>query len=152
MADINLEKIEITDRPVFKIVALVIMTVVFAVAFYLLEFVWWLGAYSLYGLILPGVLVLLWELIKHRHFWMVWLPMATILVGCMLLFDDIGWLSTLLGFLYWVASYLTCILQIFAQSRSAYRHWERRMASEVGDKPIHDPVKDEFLEKLFSDN
>ncbi|MBQ2383561.1 MAG: hypothetical protein II290_05935, partial [Oscillospiraceae bacterium] len=74
MADINKENIEITDRWIFKIPSLVIMTLVFGVAFYYLEYIWWLGAYSLYGLIVPGVLVLVWELIKHRHFWMAWLP------------------------------------------------------------------------------
>ena len=151
MADFNLEHIELTDRPAFKVFAIVVMTLVFGVAYYLLQFVWWFGAYSLYGLILPGVLVLIWELIKHRHFWMFWLPAATVLVGCMFLFDDVSWLRSLLGFLYWVVSYLTCVLQILAQSRSAYRRWEREMASEVGGEPIHDPVKDEFLEKLFAE-
>lgn len=150
MADINKEHIEITDRWIFKIPSLVIMTLVFGVAFYYLEYIWWFGAYSLYGLIVPGVLVLVWELIKHRHFWMAWLPTATVLIGCLFVFDGIDWLSSLCGLLYWLVSYGTCILLILAQSRSAYRHWERRMASEIGDEPITDPVKDAFLEKLFS--
>lgn len=152
MADIKMDNIEVTDRAIFKVIALVVMTLVYGVSFYLLQFVWWFGAYSLYGLIFSGVLVLLWELIKRRHFWMVWLPMATIIVGGMFLFADVSWISSALGFLYWVVSYVTCVLQIFAQSRSAYRRWEREMASEVGAEPIHDPVKDEFLEKLFSDD
>ena len=150
MADINKEHIEITDLWIFKIPSLVIMTLVFGVAFYYLEYIWWLGAYSLYGLIVPGVLVLVWELIKHRHFWMAWLPAATVLIGCLFTFDGIDWLSSLCGLLYWLVSYGTCVLLILAQSRSAYRHWERRMASEIGDEPIADPVKDAFLEKLFS--
>lgn len=151
MADNKFEHIEIMDRLVFKILALLITTAVFGVAFYLLGFVWWFGPYSLYGLIVPGVLVLVWELIKHRRFWMVWLPTATILVGGVFVFDDISWLSSTMGLLYWVDSYVTCVLLIFAQSRSAYRRWERDMASEVGHEPIVDPVKDAFLEKLFSD-
>lgn len=151
MSDMRSERSELTDHPVFKIVSLAVMTLVFGVAFYLFEFVFWFGAFSLYGLILPGVMVLIWELIKHRHFWMVWLGCAAVILGCMRVFDGSGWVTSLMGTLYWLVSFGTCCCLILARSRSSYRNWEREMAAEIREVPIEDPVKDAFLEELFKE-
>lgn len=151
MSDKKLGRGELADHPIFKAVSLAVMTLIFGIAFYLFEFVFWFGAFSLYGLIFPGVMVLVWEMIKHRHFWMVWLGCAAVILGCMVAFDEYSWITFLMGILYWLASYGTCCSLILARSRASYRNWEREMAAEVKEIPIDDPVKDAFLEELFKD-
>lgn len=151
MFGIKSERTGLTDHTIFKVVSVIVMTLIFGIAFYLFEFVFWFGAFSLYGLMLPGIMVLVWELIKHRHFWMVWLGVASVILGCMYVFDEYSWIGGLMGVLYWLVSYGTCCCLIWARSRSAYRNWEREMAAEVKEIPIDDPVKDAFLKELFKD-
>lgn len=143
----------VTDRPIFKILCSMLMTVTFAFLYYFVVLTVEKPGLAL-TCIVPCVLLLIWVAVKMRYFWWIWLVGACPCVMMMVMFRQPP-LALILESAYWVMSFAMCQWLIWASSRARSRANKRKKASQQhhhnSDEPVAPRPKDELLEKLFGD-
>ncbi|MBQ9761871.1 MAG: hypothetical protein IJV82_02205 [Oscillospiraceae bacterium] len=138
--------LQYVDHMYFKVVGAALTVALFALVYYYLRFPANLGLNDLVGMVFPGVMVLIWESLKKRNFWWVWLMGCC---PCLLGAQLFASLENLLLHGYWLISLGVSVALAVVPSRSAVRFRERTRDDGSGDAPK--AKKDEFLEKLFAD-
>lgn len=134
------------DRTIFKGIGAAATGALFALVYYYLRFPADLGLGSTVGLVFPGVMVLIWELLKQRQFWWFWLAGGLICAVGVWLFAG---MENILLHVYWGLSLAVCAALAVLPSRAAIRFCERDRENSVSFAPK--ARKDEFLEQLFAD-
>lgn len=141
----------VMDRPIFKILSSVLMTLVFAFLYYLVVILMERPGALTYSV--PCVLVVVWVAVKQRHFWWIWLICAGPCVALIVLFNQSSW-AFLVETAYWVMSFAMCEWEILAHSRARSRAIKRkkiRQQQQYSHEPVQPRPRDELLEKLFAD-
>ncbi|MBQ7345193.1 MAG: hypothetical protein IJW45_03920 [Oscillospiraceae bacterium] len=143
--------LHISDRPVFKLVGMVATVLSFVAGYFLFVFVLGIEDNCLISLIFPCLMVVVWESIKHRHFWILWMIGSCVCLILLSVFSGSVMVMTILVSIYWAYSLGICCWLIMACSRAEFRSREREKEGHVMEIAIDDPVKDAFLEKLFEE-
>lgn len=147
----RIEYRHISDHPLFKVVGMILTMAVFAVSYFLFMFVLGVEDYLLISLIFPCLMIVVWESIKHRHFWLVWFLGAAVCFAILPFVHASVTATMIVVSSYWGLSLVVCFWLILACSRAEFRAREREKEGRVGEVSIDDPVKDAFLARLFNE-
>lgn len=143
--------LHISDRPLFKLVGILATLLSFIAGYFLFVFVLGVEDNCLISLIFPCLMVVVWESIKHRHFWIFWLIGSSVCFILLAVFSGSVMAMMILVTIYWAYSLGICCWLILACSRAEFRSREREREGRVMEVAIDDPVKDAFLEELFKE-
>ena len=143
----------VTDRLWFKISASVWMGLAFILLYYLVVIL--MENPGMAPIVsVPCALMMIMVALKQRQFWWIWIPVALLLVGLMLLTAN-PVIDFYLETLYWAASYAMTQWLIVADSKARHRSKSRKSSHHHhhhhSEKTVSPRPRDELLEQLFGD-
>lgn len=140
----------VTDRPWFKVMASVLMAAAFIpLYFFVVILMENPGVAPIISI--PCVLMLIWVAVKQRQFWWIWIPVALLCIGMMIVIHH-PIIDLCFETLYWLASYAMAQWLILADSKAKHRSRRRKSSHHHHSKESAAPrPRDELLEQLFAD-